>query len=104
MYAVLRTGGKQHRVTKGDRLKVESLEGDVGAELKFDDVLMLGGEGTDVKVGQPRVEGAVVTAKIIDQGLGDKIRVFKRTRRKGFHKTIGHRQQYTELEIIGIEG
>ena len=87
MYAVLRTGGKQHRVVKGERL---------------DDVLMIGGEG-DPRIGQPRVEGAVVTAKILSQGLGDKIRVFKRLRRKGFHKTIGHRQPYTEIEITGIE-
>ena len=103
MYAVVRTGGKQHRVVKGERLKIEKLDGDVGAELKLEDVLMLGGEG-DPKIGQPRVEGATVTAKIVAQDRGPKIRVFKRKKRKGFHKTIGHRQSYTEIEITGIEG
>ena len=103
MYAVVRTGGKQHRVVKGERLKVEKLDGDVGAELKLVDVLMLGGEG-DAKIGNPQVEGASVTAKIVAQDRGPKVRVFKRKKRKGFHKTIGHRQPYTEIEIIGIEG
>lgn len=101
MYAVVRTGGKQHRVIKGERLKIEKLAGEVGAELKLEDVLMVGGEG-DAKIGTPVVEGAVVSAKIVDQGRGKKIRVFKRKRRKGFHKTIGHRQSYTEVEITGI--
>ena len=103
MYAVVRTGGKQHRVVKGERLKVEKLDGDVGVELKLVDVLMLGGEG-DPKIGKPQVAGASVTAKIVAQDRGPKIRVFKRKRRKGFHKTIGHRQPYTEIEITGIEG
>ena len=103
MYAVVRTGGKQHRVVKGDRLKVDRLEGIVGAELKLDDVLLVGGEG-DPKIGRPRVDGAVVTAKILSQGRGPKIRVFKKNRRKGFTKTIGHRQDLTEIEITGIEG
>ena len=102
-YAIVRTGGKQHRVQKGERLKVEKLEGDVGAELVLDDVLLIG-SGADLKVGRPRVDGAKVTAKIVAQDRGEKIRVFKRRRRKGFHKTIGHRQCYTELEITGIAG
>ena len=102
MYAVIRTGGKQHRVTKGERLKVEKLNGDVGAELKLSDVLLIGGD--ELKIGQPVLEGATVSAKIIAQGRGPKIRVFRKRRRKGFHKTIGHRQPYTELEITGIEG
>jgi large subunit ribosomal protein L21 len=103
MYAVIRTGAKQHRVVKGERLRVEKLDGEVGNELELDDVLMIGGDDTP-KIGRPRVDGAVVTAKIVDQGLGSKIRVFKKERRKGFHKTIGHRQPYTEIEITGIEG
>ena len=103
MYAVIRTGGKQHRVTKGDRLKVDKLLGDVGGEIKLDDVLLLGGEG-DPKIGQPLVSGAVVTAKIVAQGKGPKVIAFKRQRRKGYHKTIGHRQDFTELEITGIQG
>jgi large subunit ribosomal protein L21 len=102
MYAVMRTGGKQHCVAKGERLKVEKLAGEVGSEIKLEDILMLGGE--TIKIGQPLVDGAAVTAKIIAQKRGPKIRVFRKQRRKGFHKTIGHRQPYTELEITGIEG
>ena len=103
MYAVVRTGGKQHRVEKGERLKVEKLDGDVGSELTLEDVLFVGGEG-DPKIGKPQVKGAKVTAKIVAQGRGEKVRVFKRRKRKGFHKTIGHRQSFTELEITGITG
>lgn len=102
MYAVVRTGGKQHRVQKGERVRVEKLEGEVGAELKLEDVLMIGGESP--KLGTPLVDGAVVTAKIVSHGKGKKLVVFKKKRRKGFHKTIGHRQPFTELEIVGIEG
>src|SRR4051812_31601660 len=100
-YAVVRTGGKQHRVVQGEKLKVERLEGEVGSELVLDDVLMIGGEGSP-QIGRPRVAGAQVKAKIVAQGRGEKIRVFKRRRRKGFHKTIGHRQSFTELMIVGI--
>jgi large subunit ribosomal protein L21 len=103
MYAVVRTGGKQHRVAAGDRLKVDKLKGDVGAEVQLADVLLVGGQG-DPKIGKPVVAGASVTAKIVTQGLGPKIHVFKRRRRKGFHKMIGHRQEFTELEITGIKG
>jgi large subunit ribosomal protein L21 len=103
MYAVVRTGGKQHRVEKGERVKVEKLPGDVGAELTLDDVLLVGGNGTP-KIGLPVVKGAKVTAKIVAQDRGPKIRVFKKRKRKGFHKTIGHRQSFTELEITGIVG
>jgi len=102
MYAVIRTGGKQHRVEKGGRLKVEKLAGDVGLEIKLDDVLLVGGEG-DPKIGRPRVSGAVVTAKIIAQGKNKKIDVFKATT-KGYRRMLGHRQPYTELEITGIQG
>ena len=103
MYAIIRTGGKQHRVSAGERLKVDRLTGDVGSELTIDDVLLVGGEG-EPKVGKPVVEGASVSAKIVDQGKNKKIRVFKKLRRKGFHKTIGHRQDFTEIEITGITG
>ncbi|MCK5689207.1 50S ribosomal protein L21 [Myxococcota bacterium] len=102
MYAVIRTGGKQHRVVKGERLRVEKLENEVGVDLTFD-VLLIGGDD-NTKVGQPLVDGASVNAKIVSHGRGEKIRVFKRRKRKGFHKTIGHRQPYTELEITGITG
>jgi len=103
MYAVLRTGGKQHRVVKGERIRVEKLDGEVGSELTLDDVLLVGGSG-EPKIGTPRVDGARVTAKITAQDRGPKIDVFKKNRRKGFHKKIGHRQPFTELEITGIEG
>ena len=101
MYAVIRTGGKQHRVVAGERLKVEKLAGEVGAELQFTDVLLVGADD-DVKIGRPLVEGASVSAKIVTQGRGPKIKVFKRKRRQGFHKMIGHRQPFTEVEITSI--
>ena len=102
-YAIVRTGGKQHRVMQGERLKVEKLAGDVGTELVLDEVLLLGGDGAP-KIGRPQVSGAKVTAKIVAQERGPKVRVFKRRKRKGFHKMIGHRQSFTELEITGIAG
>jgi len=103
MYAVVRTGGKQHRVQPGERVKVEKLDGDVGAEVTLDDVLLIAGEG-EPRLGRPVVSGAKVSAKIVAQGRGEKVRVFKRRKRKGFHKTIGHRQSFTEIEITGITG
>ncbi|MEO1172077.1 MAG: 50S ribosomal protein L21 [Myxococcota bacterium] len=103
MYAVIRTGGKQHRVVKGERLKVDRLGGDVGSEITLEDILLVGGEG-DAKIGTPVVDGAKVTAKILRQDRGSKVRVFKKRRRKGSKKLIGHRQAFTELEITGIEG
>ena len=101
MYAVIRTGGKQHRVVAGERLKVEKLTGDVGAELQFTDVLLVGADD-NVQIGRPLVDGASVSAKIVTQGRGPKIKVFKRKRRQGFHKMIGHRQPFTEVEITSI--
>lgn len=102
-YAIVRTGGKQHRVQQGERLKVDKLEGNVGTELELGEVLLLGGEG-EAKIGQPLISGAKVMVKIVTQGRGQKIRVFKRRKRKGFHKTIGHRQYFTEIEITQIAG
>lgn len=102
MYAVIRTGGKQHRVTKGERLKVDRLGGDVGSDIVLDDILLIGGEG-DPKIGTPVVDGAQVQAKIVRQDRGSKVRVFKKRRRKGSKKLIGHRQAFTELEITGIQ-
>jgi len=103
MYAVVRTGGKQHRVEQGERLKVEKLDGDVGAELTLAEVLMVANDG-DIKIGRPLLDSTAVSAKIVSHGRGEKVRVFKRRKRKGFHKTIGHRQEYTEIEITGIKG
>lgn len=101
MYAVVRTGGKQYRVAQGDRVDIEKIAGDVGQEVTLDDVLMIGGNG-DTKIGTPRVEGASVTARIIEQGRGKKVLVFKFKRRKDYKKMRGHRQYYTRLEITGI--
>ena len=83
MYAIIRTGGKQHRVSAGERLKVDRLTGDVGTELTIDDVLLVGGEG-EPKIGLPTVEGASVSAKIVNQGKDKKIRVFKKLSRNSF--------------------
>jgi len=103
MYAVIRTGGKQYRVAAGEKVKVEKLTADVGAEVVLDQVLALG-EGESVKVGAPLVQGATVKAKVVSHGLGDKVTIFKMRRRKHYQKHQGHRQAYTELEITGIEG
>ena len=103
MYAVIRTGGKQYRVAAGDKLKVERLAADVGAEVTLAQVLALG-EGESVKVGTPLVAGAAVKATVLAHGLGDKVQIFKLRRRKHYKKSQGHRQPYTEIEITGIAG
>ena len=102
MYAVIQTGGKQYRVQQGDVLRVEKLAGDKGATVKFDKVLMLGGDA--VKVGQPFVAGASVTATVVVQDRAKKIIVFKFRKRKNYRRKYGHRQPFTELRITGIEG
>lgn len=101
MYAVIRTGGKQYRVEKGTRVRVEKLSGSVGEEIKLDDVLLIGGT-SDIKVGTPRVSGASVTAKILEQDRAAKVLVYKVKKRKKYRKTIGHRQPFTCIEITGI--
>jgi large subunit ribosomal protein L21 len=101
MYAVIKTGGKQYRVEPGAQLRVESLAGDVGAAVSFGEVLMIG-NGEDVKLGAPLIEGAQVKATVVAQGRGDKVRIFKLRRRKHFQKTQGHRQSYTEVRIDEI--
>ena len=103
MYAVIRSGGKQYRVNRGDSLRVEKLPGEVGSSITLDDVLMLGGDG-DVKIGTPTVDGAQITGTIVAQGRGQKIRVFKMKRRKGYRRTQGHRQDYTEIRVDEIRG
>jgi large subunit ribosomal protein L21 len=103
MYAVIQTGGKQYRVATGDRLRVEKLPGDRGATLTFDNILMVGGEGT-ARVGTPTVAGVKVTAEVVAQDRAKKIIVFKFKRRKNYRRKHGHRQSYTELKITGIEG
>jgi large subunit ribosomal protein L21 len=102
MYAVVKTGGKQYRVSKGDRVKIEKIPGEVGTEVNFDQVLMIGGTD-DVKVGTPVVSGATVKARIVKQDRSRKVTVFKFKRRQGYKKKQGHRQAYTQVEITGIE-
>jgi large subunit ribosomal protein L21 len=101
MYAVIKTGGKQYRVVAGEKIKVEQIPADVGAEITLDQVLMIG-EGEAVKVGTPTVAGAKITAKVIAHGRHPKVKIFKMRRRKHYQKHQGHRQNYTELEIGNI--
>ena len=103
MYAVIRTGGKQARVTAGDRVRVEKLAGAVGDRIELGEVLMLGGEGSE-RVGTPLVAGARVVGTITAQDRGPKLIGFKMKRRKGYRRKLGHRQSYTEIQIEGIEG
>ena len=103
MYAVIKTGGKQYRVSAGQKLKVEQIPADVGAEITIDQVLMVG-EGESVKVGAPLVVGASVVATVISHGRHDKVKIFKMRRRKHYQKHQGHRQNYTELRIDTIAG
>jgi len=103
MYAVFRTGGKQYRATQGDRLRVEKLDAEVGDSVEFDQILLVG-EGSDVKVGAPLVDGGKVAAKVTAQGRGKKIDVIKFKRRKNYKRQHGHRQHYTEVEITSISG
>jgi large subunit ribosomal protein L21 len=102
MYAVVVTGGKQYRVMKGETLRVEKLEADVGAEVKLDQVLMLG-DGEKISLGDA-LKGATVTATVKSHGRADKVRIVKFRRRKHHRKQAGHRQHYTEIEITGIAG
>ena len=102
MYAVFSTGGKQYRATTGDIIKVEKLEAEKGATVELDQVLMVG-EGEDVKIGTPFLEGGKVTATVVDHGRGDKIKVIKFKRRKNYRRQSGHRQYFTQIEITGID-
>lgn len=101
MYAVIHTGGKQYRVQEGEVLKVEKLDINEGETLEFDKVLMVG-EGADVKVGAPYIDGGKVSAEVVSTGRGAKITIIKFRRRKHSRKTQGHRQSYTQVKITGI--
>jgi len=101
MYAVIKTGGKQYKVSAGDVLSFEKLDGDKGDTVSFDEVLLVSGDN-DVRVGTPFVEGAKVVGEIISQTRGPKIIVFKMKRRKGYSKKTGHRQDLTSLKIKEI--
>ena len=101
MYAVVKTGGKQYKVAPGEKLKVEQIPADVGAEVILDQVLAVG-TGGDLKIGTPLVSGATVKATVVAHGKHDKVRIFKMRRRKHYQKRQGHRQTYTELQISAV--
>jgi large subunit ribosomal protein L21 len=101
MYAVIVSGGKQHRVEEGETLKLEKLNIEVGGSVDFDRVLLVV-NGEDVKIGAPVVEGAKVSAEIVSHGRGKKVRIMKFKRRKHHMKQMGHRQWFTEVKITGI--
>jgi large subunit ribosomal protein L21 len=103
MYAVIESGGKQHRIIEGELLKVEKIEGETGSIIDFERVLMVG-EGETIKVGTPTVEGAKVSAEIMQHGRGDKVTIIKFKRRKHHMKRQGHRQWFTEIKITAING
>ncbi len=103
MYAVFRTGGKQYRAATGDVLRLEKIEADEGATIEFDEVLLVG-EGSDIKVGSPLLEGGSVSAKVLKQGKSRKVPVVKFRRRQNYLRQGSHRQQFTEVEITAIAG
>ena len=103
MYAVIKTGGKQYRVQAGDLLVVEKLDGEPGAEVAFGDVLLVG-DGEAITVGAPLVDGAKVSATLIETRKGEKVKIFKKIRRQGYRRTRGHRQSETVLRVTAIDG
>ena len=103
MFAVLKTGGKQYRVSSGEKLRIELLDVEVGAAVQFEQVLAVG-EGDAVKIGAPFVSGASVKATVLAQGRADKVHIFKMRRRKHYKKSQGHRQSFTEVRIDDIVG
>ena len=102
MYAVFKTGGKQYRATTGDVLKIEKIDAEQGSSIELDQVLMVG-EGEQVQIGSPYLDGGKVTATVVEHGRGDKIRIIKFKRRKHYRRQMGHRQYYTAIEITGME-
>ncbi len=101
MYAVIESGGKQHRVIEGETLKLEKIEAATGDAIEFDKVLMIGG-GDDVKIGTPMLDGSKVTAEVVAHGRHKKVKIIKFNRRKHYRKETGHRQWFTEVKITGI--
>lgn len=102
MYAVIKTGGKQYKVNAGEKLKVESIQADIGSEIFLDQVLAVFGDERETKMGAPFLDGAKVTAKVLQHGRHDKVKIFKMRRRKHYQKRQGHRQNYTQIEILAI--
>ncbi len=103
MYAVIVSGGKQHRVIEGEVLKLEKIEVEVGGKIDFDRVLLIV-DGEAVKIGEPEVKGAKVTAEVVSHGRHEKVKIMKFKRRKHHMKQMGHRQWFTEVKITGIKG
>lgn len=103
MYAVIAAGGKQHRVEEGEVLRLEKIEVATGENVEFDNVLLLV-DGDDIKIGAPKVDGASVTAEVLNHGRADKVKIIKFRRRKHSMKRQGHRQWYTEVKITAING
>ncbi len=103
MYAVIESGGKQHKVTDGEILNLEKLDLPAGETFDFEKVMLIG-DGTDVKIGSPYVEGSKVSAEVLSHGRGKKIRIIKFNRRKHYRRQAGHRQWYTQVKITGIAG
>jgi large subunit ribosomal protein L21 len=104
MYAVIKTGGKQYRVSPGDVIVVEKILGDAGAKVKLDKVLIVGEDGKDPEVGVPIVSNAAVNCEVIEQSRADKVIVFKKKRRQGYKRKKGHRQNQTVLRVLDING
>ncbi len=104
MYAVVKTGGKQYRVTPGDVILVEKLLGEAGGNIKLEDVLMVGEDGKAPEIGAPTVAKAAVNCEILDQSRADKVIVFKKKKRKGYRRLNGHRQEQTVLRVLDING
>jgi large subunit ribosomal protein L21 len=101
MYAVVKTGGKQYRVSAGEKLKIEQIPAEVGQEITLEEVLLVA-DGEALTMGAPLIAGAKVKAKVLAHGRGDKVHIYKMRRRKHYRKSQGHRQNYTEIEILGI--
>lgn len=104
MFAVIKTGGKQYKVAKDDVITVEKLAAEAGSTVELGEVLMIGGEGAEAKIGAPLVDGAKVTAEVVDQTRARKIIIFKKKRRQNYRRKNGHRQHQTVLKITGIAG
>lgn len=102
MYAIIKTGGKQYCVEAGKKISVEKLDAEVGAEVVFDQVLLINGD--ECKIGAPVIAGAKVTAKVLEHGKGKKIRIFKYKAKSNYRRRQGHRQPFTKVEVTAIEG
>ena len=102
MYAIMATGGKQYKVKVDDVIEIERLQGEAGDKITFDEVLAVGEEGGELKVGTPQLENAAVEAEVVDQLRGPKLIAFKMKRRKGYRRKVGHRQELTSIKISAI--